>query len=131
MTDIGRKAVDEAYSKSESIKANVDCAIYSVPVFTGLYEKLKGNKLPSKAVLIDTVREFEIDEENSEQAVDIFLENLQSVGLLQTLSGAERIVSVEHLIEKSPNSSITTDSATLKEIGFATFDGYYVPFQKI
>lgn len=102
LTDEGRKVVDDTFTPVQRKRAAVECAITSVPAFKGLYEKFEGNKLPSKAVLTDAVQDFDVDEESSEQAVDIFLENLQSVELLQTLSGAERIVSVDHLIESTP-----------------------------
>jgi hypothetical protein len=99
LTDAGRKVVDEAYPARERAIAGVYCAIRSIPAFNGLYERFKGNKLPSKPVLIDAVTEFEVDRSEAEQAVDLFLQNLQSVGLLQTLSGAERIISEEHLVD--------------------------------
>src|SRR5690606_3234995 len=40
----------------------------------------------------------------AEEAVDTFIVNLRFVGLLQTLSGAERIVTVEHLLDSLPSS---------------------------
>lgn len=88
----------KAFPPADRAQASAQCAINSIPAFSSLFEKFKGNKLPTKPVLIDAVQEFDIDEESAEQAVDVFLENLQIVGLLQTLSGAERIVSVEHLV---------------------------------
>ncbi|WP_083484378.1 PqqD family protein [Loktanella sp. 3ANDIMAR09] len=99
LTEDGRKVVDDGFDPKVRAIAKVDCAISTIPAFLGLYEKFKGNKLPAKSVLVDAVQEFDIDREIAEQAVDIFLENMQEVNLLQTLSGAERIVSKEHLAD--------------------------------
>lgn len=103
LTTEGRKAVDETFSSREVANARVKCAIQGVPPFNGLYERYKNSKLPSKSVLIDSVKEFEVEEENAEQAVDLFIENIGIVGLLKTLSGAERIITVEHLIDGLPS----------------------------
>lgn len=102
---MGRRVVDEGFTPRERAKSSVEAAILSVPSFAGLYEKFKGNKLPTNPVLIDAVQEFDVSETEAEQAIDIFLENLQAVDLLQTLSGAERIISVEHLIDSLPSPS--------------------------
>lgn len=97
LTEMGRKIVDDSFPRRDAALASVSAAVESVPAFSGLYDKFQGNKLPSKPVLIDAVQEFDVGEDKAEQAVDIFLENLQFVELLQTLSGAERIVSKGHL----------------------------------
>jgi hypothetical protein len=112
LTEIGRKVADESFSKREQTKALAEAAIISIEPFKGLYEKFQGNKLPSRAVLSDTVVDFNVDEENAKQAVDIFVVNLETVGLLQTLSGAERIISIEHLLDQLPSTNQPTPSLT-------------------
>lgn len=69
---------------------------------------LPETKLPAKAVLIDAVKEFDVVPEAAAEAVDTFVVNLRNVGLLQTLSGAERIVTVSHLLESLPASKDTS-----------------------
>ncbi len=68
------------------------------PVFNALYEKFKNNKLPSRAVLIGAIRDLKY-KAIVEEAVDTFIVNSKYVGLLQTLSGAERFISIDHLLD--------------------------------
>jgi hypothetical protein len=105
LTSEGLKCVDPSYGPREQTRAKIDSAITSVIPFNGLYERFANAKLPSKAVLLDTIKQFDVSEEAADQAVDIFIVNLRSVGLLQTLSGAERIVTIDHLLEALPASA--------------------------
>ncbi len=50
-------------------------------------------------MILDTLAEQGIDEKLIEELADIFLVNLKFVGLLQVKAGAERILTVEHLLE--------------------------------
>jgi hypothetical protein len=52
-----------------------------------------------------------IPDEFAEEGVDTFIVNLRFVGLLQTLSGAERIVAINHLLDSLPTSRISADRA--------------------
>jgi hypothetical protein len=63
-----------------------------------------GNKLPATAALVDAAKELDVAPEVAEEAVDTFIVNLRSAGLLQTLSGAERIVTVSHRLDSLPAS---------------------------
>lgn len=105
LTSDGAKATDAEGSPRERAKARVKLAIEDIAPFKGLYEKFVGNKLPAKSVLIDAVKEFDVDDSSAEEAVDTFIVNLQYVGLLQTLSGAERIVQIDHLLDNMPAGS--------------------------
>ncbi|WP_205763878.1 hypothetical protein [Acidovorax sp. SRB_24] len=60
------------------------------------------NKLPARAALIDAAKDVGVADEMSEECVDTFIVNLRFVGLLQTLSGAERIITVDHLLDSLP-----------------------------
>lgn len=110
LTPDGAKAVDEEISKREQAKARIKLAIEDVEPFKKLYERFVSTKLPARAALIDAIREFDVPADMSEEAVDTFIVNLRFVGLLQTLSGAERIVTVDHLLDTLP-------AATAKGIG--------------
>lgn len=102
LTPDGAKAVDDEISKREQAKARIKLAIDDIPIFKGLFERFSGNKLPARAALIDAAKELEIPEDFSEEAVDTFIVNIRDLGLLQTLSGAERIISVDHLLDTLP-----------------------------
>jgi hypothetical protein len=58
------------------------------------------------------MKESGINADHLEEAVDTFIVNLKSVGLLQTLSGADRVVSVDHLLDSLPGTSPSAISAT-------------------
>jgi len=61
-----------------------------------------GLKRPANAVLMDAAREGGVPEEFVSEAVDRFIVNLEAVGLLQTLSGSERILQLQHLLDTLP-----------------------------
>jgi hypothetical protein len=75
--------------------------------FRQLYERFTNSKLPAKAVLTDAIKEFGVSDEFAEEGVDTFIVNLRFIGLLQTLSGAERIVAISHLLDSLPTSRIS------------------------
>ncbi|RTL73887.1 MAG: hypothetical protein EKK36_12670 [Bradyrhizobiaceae bacterium] len=105
LTPDGLRAIDEEGSVRERIKARVKLAIEDIEVFKGLYDHFMGNKLPARAVLIDAAKELGVQPDAVSEAVDTFIVNLKFVGLLQTLSGAERIVTVDHLLDSVPATS--------------------------
>lgn len=105
LTPDGLKAVDDSTPSREQARVRVRLAIENVEPFAQLYDRLKGTKLPSRAVLADAVRGLSIPEKFVEEGVDTFILNLRFVGLLQTLSGAERVVTVEHLLDTVPATS--------------------------
>lgn len=102
LTPDGAKAVDDEISKREQAKARIKLAVDDIPIFKGLFDRFAGNKLPARAALVDAAKDLEIPEEFAEEAVDTFIVNVRDLGLLQTLSGAERIISVDHLLDTLP-----------------------------
>lgn len=116
LTPEGLRCVDPSFGAREQVRAKVQSAILSVVPFNGLYERFASAKLPSRQVLLDSIKQYDVSDDSAEQAVDIFVVNLRTVGLLQTLSGAERIVSVDHLLDTIPASpvrSVSQDQSTL------------------
>lgn len=105
LTPDGIRAVDDEIQQRERAKARVYLAIGNIEPFQKLYERFKGNKLPAKTALVDAAIEDGLEKEAAEEAVDTFIINLRYVGLLQMLSGAERIVTLDHLVDGLPSSS--------------------------
>lgn len=105
LTSDGRMAVDDEVGPRERKRAQIRLAIENIDVFNKLFERFSGNKLPAKAALVDAAKEFEIPEDSADEAVETFIINLKFLGLLTTLSGADRIISVEHLLDSLPSSS--------------------------
>lgn len=119
LTPDGAKAVDDGTPAREQARTRVKLAIQSVEPFNHLYERFKNTKLPARAVLIDAVKEQGVSDDFAEEGVDTFIVNLRFVGLLQTLSGAERIITVEHLTDMVPASRADTP-----QIGSAANNSY-------
>jgi len=105
LTEEGLAAVDEQASSRERARARISLAIERIEPFEKLYSKFVGNKLPAKAVLIDAAKEIGLDSKHAAEAVDTFIVNLRFVGLLKTLSGAERIVSADMSLDELPATS--------------------------
>ncbi len=84
----------------------VELAITRIEPLQKLYEKFVGNKLPAHAVLIDAAKDADIDAEHAAEAVDTFVVNLRFIGLLRTLSGAERIITTDMLLSDLSASSV-------------------------
>lgn len=106
LTPEGAKAVDDELPQRDRIRAQVKLAIQIIPPFSALYERFKGNKLPAKTALVDSAIESGVEANTAEEAVDTLILNLRYVGLLQMLSGAERIVSLEHLFDSLPSTEL-------------------------
>lgn len=105
LTQDAIRAVDEEIPPRERAKARILLAIENIEPFQKLYEQFKNNRLPAKPALVDAAMETGLEKEAAEEAVDTFILNLRYVGLLQMLSGAERIVTVEHLLADLPSIS--------------------------
>ncbi|MCA9077631.1 MAG: hypothetical protein KDA93_21575 [Planctomycetaceae bacterium] len=102
LTPDGATATSDEATPREKTRARVKLAIQSIEPFNSVYEKFVNNKLPSRAVLIDAMKDADVSDAAVEEAVDTFLVNAQTVGVLQTLSGAERFVTVDHLLDTLP-----------------------------
>lgn len=115
LTEMGLRAVNEDLPKREFTEYRARLAILDIDVFKALYEKFAGNKLPVRRVLVDNLKESGVADEYAEEGVDTFIVNLRFTGLLQTLSGAERIISLDHLLESLPTVPITPSHPTIQE----------------
>lgn len=102
LTEDGLMAVDEGVAKREQARARVRLAIERVDPFKQLYERFKNSRLPARGVLIDALKDLSVPADFLEEGVDTFIVNLRFVGLLQTLSGADRIITIDHLLDSVP-----------------------------
>jgi hypothetical protein len=109
LTPDGKKAADEQIQSRERARARVELAIIGIEPFKGLYERFKSLKLPAKAAMVDAAKEMGVSNDAAEEAVDTFVVNLRFTGLLQTLSGADRIITIDHLLEELPAASRTLE----------------------
>ncbi|HEX8321042.1 hypothetical protein [Longimicrobium sp.] len=111
LTADGIRAVSEDVPARERVRVRVQLAIENIDPFRQLYERFVGNKLPARNAMVDAIQEFGVPEGQAEEAVDTFIVNLRFLGLLQTLSGAERIVTIDHLLDTLPSTPATSPSS--------------------
>ena len=99
LTPKGSVATSADSLAQEKIRANFELAISSNEYFQKLYDQYKEMKVPSRQVMMDYLNELGLEAENQQKCVDLFLVNAKYIGLIKILSGTERIISIEHLIE--------------------------------
>ena len=105
LTDDGFAAVNPEASPRERVRAQFRLAIEGTPAFKALYERFSNNKLPTQQVMKDALVSDEgLSETDAKQAVELFIVNAREIGLLRTLSGAERILTLDHLLDLVPTA---------------------------
>jgi len=104
LTPDGDVATNIDVSARERQRSRIKLAIDTTDIFRALYEQLQGQKLPSPAIMEDTVVGLGLPEHNKKECIELFVINLRFVGLLQTLSGAERILTVDHALDQIPST---------------------------
>jgi len=113
LTPKGRIATDPEANPKDRLKARFELAIATIPPFKTLYDRLAGNKLPAKPVMHDILREVGIPEEDLAACADAFIVNAKYLGLLKTVAGAERLLSIEHVLEEMPSVANVVDFSTI------------------
>jgi hypothetical protein len=103
LTIDGKKVCDEGTNQREIARLKAKLAIQDISPFDSVYQRFVNAKLPARAALVDAMRENGVEIDHLEEGVDTFIVNLKAVGLLQTLSGAERVVPVDHLMDIIPS----------------------------
>lgn len=110
LTNDGVRAVDTQISPRDQARSRIKLSIEDIIIFSRLHERFTGKAVPAKAALIDAAIEFDTPVSVAEEAVDTFIVNLRFVGLLVTLSGAERIVSKDHTLDQLPASELPSST---------------------
>lgn len=109
LTSEGLQAVADDVSIATKTRARFKLAIESIEVFKTLYETYLGSRLPVQAVLVDKAREAGVPEDDLVECVETFTVNTKFVGVLRSISGAERLLSIDAVIDDfSPAGSTAT-----------------------
>jgi hypothetical protein len=111
LTDLGKLATSPDAQPKERLSARFKLAIEGVPAFKFLYDKNRGQRVPSPEVLRDSLAEAGVEEAHRKECVEIFLENVKLLGLLRTIAGAERIVPIEQALEEAPGAAASGAAA--------------------
>lgn len=112
LTDEGITAVSPEVLPREQTRARFHLAIEGIEPFKALYERFSGNKLPAQQVMRDFLMEHQLSEDDAKEAVELFIVNARYLGLLRTMSGAERFVTLDHLLDMLP-STVPQDQPTV------------------
>lgn len=118
LTKDGALATNDDIEDPIQLKAKFDLAFSKIDIYNQLYNRFVNNKLPSHSVIGDIVSEFisDIEKEETTAIVDTFIVNLKYLGLLKTISGAERIISIEHATDELPKNSNVPDTIGQSQI---------------
>ncbi len=113
LTPAGRILTDPNANAVQRFDTAFESAIKQIPIFTTLYETYRGKKLPAHEVFADTISEKDPDVEDPRECIDIFVVNCRYLGLLQSIAGAETLVSEDarrdELRREMPNRDISVD----------------------
>src|SRR5882724_1952248 len=100
LTPTGRLALDPEASPRQRAQAQFELAIKGIEIFFNLYEKFKGGRLPAPEVMRDSLDDLDLGDRP--QCVDIFISNAKAVGILKTVEGAPRLITLEELLDTLP-----------------------------
>ena len=95
LTEKGKLATNPEESEDVKQQARFDLAIVGVQAFKTLYEEFKDSRLPDQSVLRDILKEKRIAEKYVNEGVDTFRLNAKFLGLIETKSGVEKLLSFE------------------------------------
>ena len=109
LTPEGKIASSSEVAPAEQLRTRFKLAIENQPTFKTLYERFKGNKLPSHAVIRDALEDLGIDSSLLQECVDTFILNAKFLGLLKPISGTERLLPLEHILDELPRPSPVRD----------------------
>lgn len=101
ITPEGALATGDDVAPSAKLQARFRLAIENIEPFNLLYERCKGNKMPSKEFLADVLKEAALADDLVSECVDTFIINAKFLGLLRTIAGSERLITIEHALEEA------------------------------
>jgi hypothetical protein len=104
LTPEGKEATGEDIAPAKRLYTRFNLAIKNQAPFAFLYEKIKGNKMPAKEVMSDYLSEAEVEDDEKAECIDTFILNAKFLGLLRTIAGSERLISIEQAIEEGPQT---------------------------
>ncbi len=111
LTDKGRKASSTSSPDRVRLTAQADLAISSIQPFQDVYNKFNDGRLPNISVLGDAFKDAGVPDEHVSEATETFLANCREVGLINTIGGAEWLLSVGAALDnvrESPAPGVET-----------------------
>ena len=115
LTPDGNTATSQEVTSVEQLTARFRLAVEKIAPFKTLYDRFRGSKLPTQAVLRDTLLEADYDDSEVPEAVDTFVLNAKFLGILRPVAGAERLLPIEHVREELERVSPASPSTVLPQ----------------
>jgi hypothetical protein len=103
LTPNGMEATGEEVAPAKKLESRFNLAIQKVEPFNFLFEKIQGNKLPATEVMADYLTEIDVEEDEKAECIDTFIVNAKFLGLLRTIGGSERLITLPHAIDEAPS----------------------------
>lgn len=116
LTPDGYTATAEDVPEREKIRARFKLAIEQITPFEKLHEHYVNNRLPAKNVMVDFLKDEGINQDVVSECVETFLLNAKFVGVLQNLAGAERLVTLDHVLDQAPAATRLKSPAVPKTL---------------
>ena len=98
LTDDAVTILNPASTSASVTRSTFNLAIQSIDPFNTLYEKFKGGRLPAVQVMVDSLEG--IASENRQECVELFVGNLDYVGLLSLVDGAQIIIDIDRSMDR-------------------------------
>jgi hypothetical protein len=99
LTPDGLLAVADDASPATKARARFKLAVEGIEIFNNLYTTYLGNRLPAQAVLADKARELGVPDSDVIECIETFTVNTKFVGVLRSISGAERLLPIDTVID--------------------------------
>jgi hypothetical protein len=114
LTPDGYTATADDVSERERIRARFKLGIERITPFKKLHDRYIDNRLPAKNILVDFLKDDGMNAEVVSECVETFLLNAKFIGILQNIAGAERLVSLDHVLDQAPSASRSNSPASPK-----------------
>jgi hypothetical protein len=116
LTPDGYAATAEDVPEREKIRARFKLAIEQITPFKKLHDHYVNNRLPAKNVMVDFLKDEGINQDVVSECVETFLLNAKFIGVLQNLAGAERLVTLDHVLDQAPAATRSKSPAVPKTL---------------
>ena len=117
LTPDGRIACDDAQPARARALAKFRLAIQGIAPFKAIYEEYVSKRVPAPEVMKDFLESSSFHIDDPRGCLDIFVVNAKDLGLLQTIGGAETLVSIEQAVEDLPSGPPAARSLPLPGAG--------------
>lgn len=113
LTPLGKIACDPSASARQKLDARFKLSIEGVAPFKLLYESGVAKKLVAREVMADQLDAANIVVDDKSECTDIYITNLQDLGLLRTIGGSETIIPIAQALEETGEALPVTGTVSV------------------